>query len=649
MQRRFLVLAISLFFSSLLAVVPARAAVPTGFSSTQYATIPFLSTSMAFAPDGRMFLLSKDGNVWTLKDGVLSSKPVLTLKVSQEKERGLLGIAFDDQFSGNKTLYLVYTTGKGSLRYGGSPKNRVSRFTMSADGMTIDSTTEKILLDNLPSDAGFHNGGAIHSGPDHRLYISTGDGGKNPDNAQDLNSLAGKVLRINPDGSVPADNPFVGQQNKRGEIWAYGFRNPWRFTFDSKTGKMIVADVGAGKFEEINVVARGANYGWPDVEGPEPKNVKGVTYPIYAYPHIAKTSSAVIGGVVYYGDAFPAAYQGKYFFGDFGQGFLRSLILSGSDSGKATDFDTGVGWMTDMVQGPDDALYYFVATGPTDGHVQKVSYTQQVTVQSVITASTGAGPLPLKVSFSAAQSNPQLPHTTYVWDFGDGARGLGVKATHTFTTKSTFKVRLTATTGQGVASSATAAVVAGDTPPVPVITLPKDGTTYKAGDTIHYAGTATDSDDGTLSASAMQWTVVFHHLDHFHPYLGPVKNTASGLFTIGRDGETSPVTWYEIKLTVTDADGVRVSTSRTMYPREVTLKLASNISAAPLELDESPTPSAVPYSFKAVENFPRTISAPASFKKNGRTFSFVRWSDGGARIHQVVPGTKNVTYTATYR
>ena len=160
-----------------------------------------------------------------------------------------------------------------------------------------------------------------------------GDNGYGP-NAQDLSNPHGKILRINKDGSIPADNPFAGQPGKLGAIWAYGFRNPWRFQFDSATGRLYGGDVGDFSWEEINRIVKGGNYGWPLHEGMCTSGCAGFINPIHAYPH-AGESAAVTGGPVYRQAMFPAEYRGDLFFGDYAKGFIKNADLDsdGDDHG----------------------------------------------------------------------------------------------------------------------------------------------------------------------------------------------------------------------------------------------------------------------------------------------------------------------------
>src|SRR6185295_674409 len=233
-------------------------------------------TAMEFSPDGRLFVSEKAGHLRVIKNGTLLTADFVTISVATESERGLLGIAFDPGFATNRFVYVYYTRSASPI------KNRVSRFTASATNPDVaQSGTEVVILDDIGSDAGNHNGGAIHFGLDGKLYVAIGEGGATPANSQSLSTLSGKLLRINPDGSVPADNPFVGTAGARGEIWALGLRNPYTFAVDPLSGKIHVNDVGQSSWEEINLAARGANYGWPACEGLSCGSDPNFTNPIY--------------------------------------------------------------------------------------------------------------------------------------------------------------------------------------------------------------------------------------------------------------------------------------------------------------------------------------------------------------------------------
>ena len=639
-----------------------HAAPPAGFQTTTYAKVPFLPTDIEFAPDsprspqgeagGRLFALDKLGAVWVIKNGVRNAEPFLSLKVSGNSERGLLGLAFDPDFKTNRFIYLYYTTATGSIKYAGTPKNRVSRFqASSANPDVADKISEKILLDNIASDAGNHNGGELKIGKDKKLYISVGDGGSIHTNSQNLSNLSGKILRINLDGSVPTDNPFYGQKGKRGEIWAYGFRNPWKFTLHPTLGFALVGDVGEGSFEEIDVVKPGLNYGWPQTEGPKPANVSGVTYPAYSYAH-TNMGGAIIGGEVYTGTQFPKEYQGSYFFSDFTQYFIRRVQFD--QSGRVTlvqNFDTDVGGTIGFTSGTDGSLYYIHAESMTQARIQKITYVgggkAKPTLQAAAAVSPLLGSLPLTVSFAADElKNKSLGPVTYQWDFGDGKFSNKAKVTHVYTRRKIYTATLTVSDAHGNKALRSVSIDAGNHAPVAAISVPKALSSYKAGDKIAYRGSAVDREDGRINPKNFSWEIEFHHNTHTHPFLGPIAGKSSGVFTVPDSGEPATNTWFIIRLTVKDAQGVTAKAERKIIPQVVSATLSSNIPGIQLTLDGKPV--SVPYAFKSVVNFQHIIVAPLTAVVNGRTYVFQKWSDNKSRGRVIRPGKNKTRYTAEY-
>jgi glucose/arabinose dehydrogenase len=354
-----LILPVVLFYN--LTKTQAAATLPNGFTESLYAS-GFASrlTSMDFSPDGRLFVTEKSGAIRVVKNGQLLSSPFATVPAYNSNERGLLGITFDPNFETNGYVYVFYTT-----NITGTIKNRVTRFTANPANPDVAVVgSEQIVLDNIPSDTSTHNGGAIHFGPDGKLYIAVGDNWTST-NSQSLSTLAGKMLRINADGSIPSDNPFVNQSGARGEIWALGLRNPYTFAFQKGTGKMYINDVGNNNWEEINEGARGANYGWPTCEGA--CSVSGMTNPVYSYDH-SGSGRAVTGGAFYSGSNFPSDYEGDYFFGDYVGNYLKRLDAA---TGLAIDFATNTPNPVDLKVGPDGSLYYLAVEAM---QIYKISY-----------------------------------------------------------------------------------------------------------------------------------------------------------------------------------------------------------------------------------------------------------------------------------
>lgn len=288
---------------------------------------------------GRLFIVEQRGTIRILKNGKLSKKHFLDIRerVTNGGEKGLLGLAFHPEFSKTRRFFVNYTSAKKGLH------TVISEFTVGNNPEEADETSERILL-TISQPFSNHNGGKIAFGPDNYLYIGMGDGGAANDpegSGQDLSTLLGKMLRIDVDKksgrkpyAIPPDNPFISEANAVPEIFAFGLRNPWRFSFDNTTGLLYVGDVGQNAREEINVIRKGRNYGWNIMEGTvctprvNPKcNKKGLDLPIHDYPRSEGT--VVVGGYVYRGKAIPGL-SGTYIFGDFGNGRIWGLEYDGN-------------------------------------------------------------------------------------------------------------------------------------------------------------------------------------------------------------------------------------------------------------------------------------------------------------------------------
>ncbi|HEU4724682.1 MAG TPA: PQQ-dependent sugar dehydrogenase, partial [Candidatus Eisenbacteria bacterium] len=287
------------------------------------------------APPGdtsRVFIVEQPGRIRIAKNGALQTRPFLDVisLVSTGGEQGLLGMAFHPQYATNGRFFIHYTDVAGDTR--------LAEYHVSSDPDSAVPTATPILSFEQPFEN--HNGGQIAFGPDGYLYMALGDGGSGGDpqgNGQSLSTLLGKILRIDVDHGAPytspSTNPFASQAGARGEIWSYGLRNPWRFSFDSQTGAMWIGDVGQGEWEEIDyepAATGGRNYGWKKMEGSHcypPGSAcdpTGLTRPVLEYPHGSECS--VTGGYVYRGSAMPEL-AGTYFYGDFCSGLIRSAKI----------------------------------------------------------------------------------------------------------------------------------------------------------------------------------------------------------------------------------------------------------------------------------------------------------------------------------
>jgi uncharacterized repeat protein (TIGR03806 family) len=373
---------------SLSPVGPVRAAkLADGFAETLIADKLTGATAMDIAPDGRIFICEQTGALRVVKDDALLPTPFATLTVDSSWERGLLGVAFDPQFARNGYVYVC------TIAPEPYPHHRILRLTAWGDVAVPGS--EVILLEGDDqrqlggSVQNGHQGGAIHFGPDDKLYIAIGDQTAGQP-AQEMHSFQGKMLRINPDGSIPEDNPFFKTaQGKYRAIWALGLRNPFTFAFQPGTGRMYINDVG-GANEEINEGAAGANYGWPTAEHGPTSNprFKG---PVHWYPE-----SGITGGTFYNPRVrqFPAEYAGKYFFTDFKAGWIK--VLDPDHPQKLADFASGFPsnhGIVDLKVGADGTLYYLFRGAwvkdrdfrPNTGSLWKVRYTGERTPPGILT------------------------------------------------------------------------------------------------------------------------------------------------------------------------------------------------------------------------------------------------------------------------
>lgn len=338
---------------------------PAGFTRNEsWVTGLSAATAFAQAPDGRIFVAQQTGALRVVKNGVLLPTPFVTLSVDSQGERGLLGVAFHPNFASNGYVYAHYTTTENGTH------NRISRFTANGDVVLAGSELKLVELPALSS-ATNHNGGAIHFGLDGKLYVGVGD---NADSSQasDLRNPKGKLLRFNDDGTPPSDNPFFATQTGLARaVWASGLRNPFTFAVRPSDGRIHINDVGQNTWEEINLGAPGASYGWPATEGPT--NNSGVTAPLFTYKHSAGAPAgsgpggffvgfAIAGGSFYpAGGSFPAPWSGAYFFADYVSRFIGAIDLANGNAAYA--FGSVSGSPVDVLAAADGSLLVLTQGG----------------------------------------------------------------------------------------------------------------------------------------------------------------------------------------------------------------------------------------------------------------------------------------------
>lgn len=648
-----------------------------------------------------------------IKNGHLSEYALTNIyqEVNDFGDRGLLGIALDPDFTTNHYLYLLYTYENDVNNYDGFKTSRLSRFTVGTTGDPdyADPATEKVLLgttvgtlvggspygkpagtpmtgscddfkpgtDCLPSDDNSHSIGSIAFAPDKTMYVSVGDGASydfvddKALRAQDLTSFAGKLLHIDRNGKGFSGNPFYTGRvsDNKSKVWAYGLRNPFRFTLKPGTSVPFIGNVGWSTWEEIVAGPPGADYGWPCYEGNYKQpgyQDKGtctelcglgtgkVTFGLVSWNH-NNASSAVIGGAFYTGTAFPPQYQGALFFGDYGQSVIRTLTVHDDNTLATgpTDFYTSADGPTQFMMGPNNDMYYVAINA---GEVRRIFYETNVPVAVAVATPNSGATAPLTVRFSSAgSSNPNGDPPRFSWDFGDGAAPVtDANPTHTYTATGTFTVTLTVFDNAGNERQTQTTVTVGAAPVV-TITSPKAGDSYVIGSTsgtgydLIYSGSAQEADGTPISADNLSWKVILHHCQgtscHVH-YLVTNNGTDHGTFTPPQHEDNS---YTEVVLTAKSRTGVEGSQSLTLQPQKVPITITTNPPGLPIVYGG--TAYMAPYMVNAIVGGQRTIEAPSS-----QDYTFLAWSDGGTSQHDIYVnldhdqnGQPIHTYTATYK
>ncbi|HYB97831.1 MAG TPA: PQQ-dependent sugar dehydrogenase [Candidatus Limnocylindrales bacterium] len=618
---------------------------PLGFVETAVVDDLVSPTAMALAPDGRLFVAEQDGRVRIVKNAALLDEPFVQLTVDNIYERGLLGIALDPAFASNGYVY-VYFASPGPRAY------RIVRFTAEGDQAKPGSETLLFELPPYGVNARYHFGGAMHFGPDGKLYLGVGDHSLNT-NAQKLTVPFGKILRINPDGSIPTDNPFYATATGVNRaIWAYGLRNPFTMAFDPASGRLFINDVGAVDWEEIDEGTPGGNYGWPQAEGPS-ENPAFID-PIYAYEHGGHPvgGCAITAGVFYSPAAaqFPQAYEGGYFFADFCGRWIRWL-----DTGthQPSDFVRMLaGNPTDLDVGPDGSLFVLVRPAggvrqDDPGAIYRIFYTGSLAPQIAVQPESQTVLIGDPVTFAVES----IGADGYQWRRNgmaiDGAVGASYTLDAVTAEDDQDEFRVVVHNGFGETVSAPAVLTATTNQlPVPSIVLTRPRELYHGGDLIEFSGAATDPEDGPMPPSSFSWRVDFHHNSHFHPYLPPTPGVAGGSFSVATLGETATDVWYRVNLRVTDSGGRTTTVYEDVLPEVATFTVQTQPAGLEVVVDGRPYASGA--EFDGVVGLTRELAVEPEQTLLGTDYVFDHWSDGGGLEHliQVPPGS--TTYTAVF-
>ena len=694
------------------------ATLPAGFTEDILITGLTNPTAVAWTPDGRMLIAQKNGVVRVYAGGALLPTPFVDIssQVNNIWDRGLLGIAVHPDFPTTPYVYLLYTydppevvgnTGLGGPDGLGARVSRLLRVTADPNNLNVALPGSELVIlgtnsiyanignpnnrstaeppscqngaiftwDCLPSDSPSHTIGTLRFAPDGSLYVGNGDGadfsGVDPRavRVQSVDSLAGKIMRINPltggtgqpaDGY--ADNPFYNGDltSNRSRVYNFGLRNPYRFTIHPITGEVYIGDVGYNTWEEMNR-GTGANFGWPCYEGRDggvsqqqtayasqpvcqalyaavAGGTATVAAPLFAYDHTGGGAS-INSGDFYAGTTYPAVYQGALFYGDYNrqQIWYMTFDAGGNVVSAHNPFGTAVTGIVQLISGPDTNLYY---VDYNNGRVIRIRYVGAGNVPPVAAAAADptAGPDPLLVNFSSLASyDPDGDPLTYHWDFGDGNSSNLPDPAHTYLTAGTFTATLTITDTSSLVATDTVVILSGYNPPVATILTPATSTQYRTADVTNFSGTGVDIEDGVLPGSSLHWEILIHHNDHIHYFFDTTGN--SGSFN-AEDHEDN--TYFELCLTVTDSVGLQDQACVDLYPEERVYTFDTVPSG--LELTYSGVTYTAPFTVTTVVGGLRTVAAPVH--QAGYTFN--AWSDGGSATHDIIILDTPQTLVATY-
>ncbi len=673
---------------------------PADFSDNAVAAVAS-PTALAFTPDGRLLVTTQPGQVRVIVGGQLRAGAALDLggRLCSNSERGLLGLAIDPDFASNGHVYLFYTFNKFNSCVGNvigtSPVNRVSRFTYDRAADTIATSTEVVLVDNILSLNGNHNGGDLHVGPDGRLYVTVGDsgckiggggcGGGNT-NAMFKSHLSGKILRVDrTTGAPPSDNPLMTAAGARRcgtagtapsypnddsrpcqENWAYGLRNPFRFAWEPGTSTFFINDVGQNLYEEIDQGVKGANYGWNTREGFCPNNTPctpgaapaGLTHPIHAYGRAGDCRS-ITGGAFVPAGGWSAGFDGDYLFGDYVCGKIFRLQRDGGQV-AVTEFASALGGSSVVAMrfgpGPGAAPSLYYTTYAGGGQIRRIDFTgvgSNRAPVALVTATPTSGAVPLTVAFDgSASADPDVDDSivTYRWSFGDGASVDTTTPTtsHTYSTATARTASLRVIDERGAISApATVAINPGGSPPTVTLTSPAASATYSVGQVVTLIASASDAQDGTLPASALSWRVLKRHDTHTHPFFGPATGNSLSITTDPpEDLLAATNSSLEIQVTATDASGQSTTVTRTFLPRKVDLTFQTSPPGLQVVLDTTVARTG-PSTAVSWVGWGLRVRADDQVA-GGQSYRFQGWSDGGARDHVITTPAAATTYTATF-
>ena len=566
------------FFPSHTNAAPAASPdLPSGFAKTLLAKQLNKPTALDFGPNGDIYIAEQPGAIVLYGNGKVSPTTVVTLKTDSSGEKGLLGLVLDPHFATNGYIYVSYTTADVHAQ--------LSRLTVQNG--TASLSTEKVLMKGDQMHNAFHSANDVHIGPDGKLWWSVGDNVPNSGNAQTPTNIYGKILRFNLDGTTPADNPFLHIPGAVPTIYAYGLRNPYRFTF-LPNGKAMAADTGSSYWEELDTVQVGGNFGWNNYEGY--CGSCGAINPTYAYGHLP-VDGAISAIAAYSGSTFPKPYKNVVFIGDFVRQDIEAITFDPTYTTEISDtvFDKHAGTIADLQKGPDGNLYYLSIY---EGTLTKISSTGSSQTSASNAIQTDA------VSLQANVVSPNV-----------NASITSPTATATFKGGDTISFSGTATDS-------------------------KDGTLPAKA----YTWQVDLYNNGVLQP--------FYTYEKLHPFYGPITGVTGGSFKVPQDLSINNSSLYRITLTVVNSSGDKTVVTRDIHPQFTKWSVKTNIPGAAYMVDG--TWQTKPITTQDVVGIQHVLAGVPAQMIGGKLYRFAGWSNGGALTDTITNPTANTTYTANY-
>jgi glucose/arabinose dehydrogenase len=639
---------------------PAAAAptLPAGFvfQDSPSGQAAYNLTDFDYLPDGTVLSTGKPGQVtWVSAAG--QARVIKTISVVTDQDLGLVGLAVAPDYATSHTIYTAYEAP--------GREQRLSRWTVTVDANgNPNGLASEVIITRQAQTSDVHGITGIVAAPDGTLWVSAGDGAdfRFADDAafrvQDPNTGLGKILHITPDGKGVPSNPGydpAAPTSWPSRTYALGFRSPFRLSLDPTTGTPLVGDVGWNTWEEVDYVRPGANYGWPCFEGngptpeystrPQCATVSNAA-PLWTYNHSTGNSS-VTGGLVYRGSSYPATYRGAYFFGDYTGQKIWTMTFDGTgtltrqpETGTAASggFATGTGGPIEFRQGPNGDV---VVGDIYSGTLHRLVYASGNRAPTAAMSTSVDAATRTVRGDAAASYDLDGDALTYTWDWGDGATSTGVTASHQYADPTTRRtVTLTVQDTLGTRGTDTTTVVPGNYSPALTVAFPADTATFAVGDPVPSTATASDPEDGDLTA-AIRWQVDLIHCGtastcHVHPL--DSQGTGASFTPVLKDHGDD--TSMRITASVTDSTGSTVEKVYTAKPLRRTVTLTSTTPAT-LKLGATTGTSA-----ELTVGAQLDVSA-ASIAADGASV-FTSWSDGGAQQHRITVPNADLTLNATY-